>query len=161
MSNLVVITFADEESGSTALGRVKDLADAGRLTIVDSAVITKDADGKTKVDNQISEGAKTGGFVGGAIGLMISIFFLPVFGLIAGAVAGSMLGRNFKGNVDKAFVDGVTAELTPGTSALFVLVGGDPNGLTMALAPFKGKVFQTTLDNELEDELNKVLRTAG
>ena len=64
-------------------------------------------------------------------------------------------------SVDPTFVDDVTAELTPGTSALFVIVTGHAGTLSQALHPFNGKVFQTTLDPELEATLNDALADKG
>ena len=46
MKDLVVVTFANETDGTAALARVRELAGSGQLDIADSAVITKDADGK-------------------------------------------------------------------------------------------------------------------
>lgn len=159
MSELVVVTFASEDAGREALARVRGLQDSGALDLQDSAVILKDADGKTHVTNQISSGAKTGALVGGILGMMFSLFFLPVFGLVAGAAAGVIFGRSVSMNVDQDFVKEVTDELQPGTSALFVVLKGNVGALTAALEPFKGKVHQTTLDPDLEASLNEALRT--
>ena len=159
MSELVVITFASEQDGPEALGRVHDLRDAGRLDVQDSAVIMKDPDGKTHVANTVSSGTKSGALVGGMLGLLLGMFFLPLFGIVAGAAAGIAFARGVSMHVDKGFVDDVTNELTPGTSALFVVLNGDIGPLTSAVSPFKGKVFQTTLDPELEASLNQALET--
>jgi uncharacterized membrane protein len=159
MSDLVVVTFESEQAGREALGRVRSLQDTGALDLQDSAVILKDADGKTHVTNQVSSGAKTGALVGGTLGLMLGLFFLPLFGLVAGAAAGVMMGRSLSMNVDQDFVKDVTDELQPGTSALFVVLNGGTGALTAALGPFKGKVHQTTLDPELEASLNDALKT--
>ena len=159
MSELVVVTFASEQAGTEALGRVRGLQDSGALDVEDSAVILKDPDGKTHVTNQISSGAKTGALVGGTLGLMLGLFFLPVFGLVAGAAAGVIMGRSLSMNVDQDFVKDVVDELKPGTSALFVVLKGNVGALTAALEPFKGTVHQTTLDPELEASLNEALKT--
>jgi uncharacterized membrane protein len=161
MSELVVVIFASEASGPAALAHVRDLSQSGRIEVEDSAVITKDPDGRTHVTNQVSSGTKAGAVVGGMIGLLLATFFLPVFGLLAGAAAGGLFGRSMTSHVDKDFVADVTAELQPGTSALFVVVKGDPGALTLALGPFKGKVFQTTLDPDLEAALNESLKTGS
>ena len=162
MKDLVVVTFANEADGRTALGRVRDLAKAGQLEIGDSAVIIKDADGKTHVTNEVSSDTKSGAMIGGFLGLLLGLFFLPLFGLVAGGIAiGALFGRSMGQSVDPKFVDDVTAELTPGTSALFVIVTGHAGALSQALHPFNGKVFQTTLDPELEATLNDALADKG
>ena len=159
MSELVVITFSSEQAGPEALGRVRDLRDAGSLDLQDSAVIVKDPDGRTHVSNTVSSGTKSGAMVGGMLGLLLGLFFLPVFGLVAGAATGVLFGRSMSMNVDKSFVDDVTNELKPGTSALFVVLAGNVGALTAAVLPFKGTVYQTTLDPELEASLNRALAT--
>lgn len=159
MSELVVVTFSSEEAGREALARVRSLHEGGALDVQDSAVILKDADGKTHVTNQVSSGTKSGALVGGMLGLMFGIFFLPLFGLVAGAAAGAFMGHSLSMNVDKDFVKEVTDELQPGTSALFVVLAGGVSNLTSALEPFKGKVHQTTLDPELEASLNRALQS--
>ena len=162
MKDLVVVTFANEADGQTALARVRDLAKAGRLEIGDSAVITKDPDGKTHVTNEVSSDTKSGAMIGGFLGLVLGLFFLPVFGLVAGGIAiGALFGRSMGQSVDPTFVKEVTAELTPGTSSLFVIVTGHVGALSQALQPFNGKVFQTTLDPELEETLNDALANKG
>jgi uncharacterized membrane protein len=159
MSQLVVITFSSEEAGPEALKRVRDLGGAGGLDLQDSAVILKDPDGRTHVSNTVSSGTKSGALVGGMLGLLLGMFFLPLFGLLAGAATGVLFGRSMSMSVDKSFVDEITNELTPGTSALFVVLDGNVGALTSAVLPFKGKVFQTTLDPELEANLNRALET--
>ncbi|HKF85538.1 MAG TPA: DUF1269 domain-containing protein [Candidatus Limnocylindrales bacterium] len=161
MKDLVVVTFANEEAGREALSRVRELAAAGQLDVADSAVITKDADGKTHVTNEVSSDTKTGTIIGGFLGLLLGLFFLPVFGIVAGGAIGALLARSVGQSVDPKFVDEVTAELSPGTSALFVLAQGSSGALVQALRPFQGKVFQTTLDTDLEQALNDALRASG
>ena len=66
--------------------------------------------------------------------------------------------RDMHLGVDKKFIDEVTESLTPGMSALFVMVkGGDVNMAIAAFRPYDGKILQTTLSEEkvaaLEQEL--------
>ena len=161
MKDLVVVTFSNEADGQSALARVRDLARSGQLEIGDSAVITKDADGKTHVTNEVSSDTKTGAIIGGFLGLLLGLFFLPLFGIVAGGAIGALFGRSMGQSVDPTFVKEVTAELTPGTSSLFVIVTGHVGALSQALQPYNGKVFQTTLDPELEETLNDALANKG
>ena len=161
MKDLVVVTFANESDGAAALARVRELAAAGQLDVADSAVITKDANGKTHASNEVSSDTKTGTIIGGMLGLLLGLFFLPVFGILAGGAIGALLGRSLGQSVDPKFVEDVTAELTPGTSALFVLAGGSAGALVQALRPFQGKVFQTTLDTDLEQALDEALKASS
>ena len=52
-----------------------------------------------------------------------------------------------------------TADLTEDTSALFVVGSSDsPAAVTGALRPFKGKVYQTSLDPEEVAAIEEALR---
>ena len=56
----------------------------------------------------------------------------------------------------------MTEDLTENTSALFLL--GDsqsPSAVIGALEPYKGKVYQTTLDSEVEAQLQAALDKEG
>ena len=60
-------------------------------------------------------------------------------------------------NVDKKLIEDVTNDLTADTSALFVLGTGNASAVVSALEPYKGKVYQTTLDPEAEAQIQAAL----
>jgi len=47
--------------------------------------------------------------------------------------------------------------MTDDSSALFVLGSGTMSGVVGALDPYKGKVYQTTLDSEAEAQIQAAL----
>ena len=55
----------------------------------------------------------------------------------------------------------VTNDLGPGTSAVFVLVEGHACALVGSVRHLGGKVYQTTLDPDLEQQLNESLQSQG
>ena len=59
--------------------------------------------------------------------------------------------------MDKRLVEDVTADLSEDTSALFVIGSGSPAAVVGALQPYKGKVYQTTVDSETEQQLQAAL----
>ncbi len=60
--------------------------------------------------------------------------------------------------VDGDFVKDVSASLQPGTSALFVVVhDANPAVVRAVLEEHHGKVIQTTLSSEAEENLRKAL----
>lgn len=161
MSQLLVITFPKRETAGQAAASLKDIEKAGGLDIKDMAVVEKDAEGKVKVQHGLDKPTKGGAVGGGILGLLLSLLFFPVAGLLAGAALGAWIGRSLHENVDKKLVEDVTTDLTDDTSALFAVGEGDPGAALAALKPYKGKVYQTSLDAEMEREVNAALRHEG
>ena len=96
--------------------------------------------------------------LGGVFGAALTFIF-PLAGLAIGAAGGALIGKLLDRGLDKKFVTEVGNALTPGSSALVLSVGdGDAAAVRAAFDPFTGKVFQTSLDPELEDELNHALK---
>lgn len=158
MSDLVVLSFQTEEEAQKVLESLKQGKKEGLLQIDDAAVITKDADGKVHVKNQISRGTWTATGVGGLLGLLLGTIFFPVGGLILGLAGGALVGRMMNLGVDGKFVKDVQEQLTPGSSALFVLISKEHGSAEMAiLRQYEGKVLQTTLSTEDEEALKKAL----
>ena len=156
MSNLVVITFDNEEEAGKVREALK--AQSANISLDDSAVVVKDAEGEIHVKNEVDRGVAVGALGGGALGLLIGGLLFPVGGLVLGALGGALVGKMLDMGVDKKFVDDVGEHLQPGTSALFVLVREvNPNVALAALRPYKGKVIQTSLPPEAEAELRRIL----
>jgi uncharacterized membrane protein len=63
-------------------------------------------------------GALGGGFWGLLFGL---IFFVPILGLAIGAATGALFGSLADVGISDDFIDRVRQQVTPGTSALFLL----------------------------------------
>ena len=158
MSQLLVVTFEKRETAGQAGERLKGLNKAHGIDINDMAVVEKDADGKVHVHHGVDTTTAGGAIVGGTLGLLLGLVFFPVAGLAIGAIAGGFIGRSLHQNVDKKLVEVVTADLTENTSALFVVGSSNsPSSVIGALEPFKGKVYQTTLDAETEAQIQAAL----
>jgi uncharacterized membrane protein len=157
LSNLFVITFDDVREARAAREALGKLAGQGLLKVVDAAVITRDADNKLRVDNELESSTKTGALVGGLLGGLLSFLFPPA-GIVVGAVAGALVGKTIEPGVDQGFVKEVSAALKPGSSALFFMFDADdPAGALAALRPFRGTLYQTTLSSETEESLRHAL----
>lgn len=157
MSQLLVITFDARESAGQACERLKSLQSAHGAQIDDVAVVEKDVDGKVHVHHGFDRTTTGGAAVGGLLGLMLGLVFFPLAGLAIGAVIGGAIGHSLNANIDKKLVSDVTADLTPDTSALFVLGTGNHAAVIGALEPYKGKVYQTTLDPEAAAQVQAAL----
>jgi len=157
MSQLLVITFGQRETAGQAAERLKGIDKAHAVSIQDMAVVEKDADDKVHVHHGVDTATAGGAIGGGVLGLLLGLVFFPIGGLIIGAAAGAFIGRSLHHNIDKKLIDDVTNDLGENTSALFVIGDGSPAAVVGALEPFKGKVYQTTVDAETEAELQSAL----
>ncbi len=160
MSNLVVLTFDDTEQAVQAFEALKHAQSGGHLKIDDAAVIVKQESGKVEIKNQLDTGVKWGAVGGGVLGLLLAGLFFPLAGLAVGAIGGALIGKALDLGVDKKFVQDVTENLKPGSSALFVIGSSDnPAVVAGALRPFQGTIYQTTLPSDsvaaLQDALKK------
>jgi uncharacterized membrane protein len=157
MSQLLVVTFERRESGGQASERLKSLQSAHGAQIDDMAVVEKDAEGQIHVHHGMDKTTAGGAIVGGTLGLLLGLVFFPLAGLAIGAAFGGLIGRSLHHNIDKKLIEDVTNDLTPNTSALFVLGTGNASAVVSALEPYKGKVYQTTLDSEAEAQIQAAL----
>jgi uncharacterized membrane protein len=159
MSSLVVITFDNVEEAGRVRETLRSIEKGDYLSLNDSAVVVKDEEGKVSVQNQVDRGVKVGAVGGGVLGLLIGSVFFPFGGLLLGAVAGAVLGKMVDSGVDQRFVADVSADLVPGSSAIFILVReADPEVAIAALRPYKGQIYHTSLSTEAEESLRAVLK---
>lgn len=104
-------------------------------------------------------GALWAGFWGLLLGL---IFLAPLSGLAFGAAAGVVAGSLADIGIDDAFVRGIRADVTPGTSALFVLshyAAIEP--LTAALKDLDPRLLRANLTADEEERLRAVFAEEG
>lgn len=156
MSNLIVIVYDDAEGAGQMRETLASIEKLDRLSLDDSAVAVKDADGKVHVKNEMDRGVKIGAVGGGAIGLLIGSIFFPFAGIILGVLGGGLVGKMANLGIQKKFVQQVTDEMQPNSSALFVI--SREADIDLALAALRqhkgeGRVYQTTLSEEDEEVL--------
>ena len=158
MSSLVVISFDSPDEAEQVLKSLKGQTKYDNISFKDTALVSKDIDGKVHVKNEVSHGTMTATGVGALLGLMLGGLLFPVAGLLVGAGGGALIGRFMNLGVDGDFVKEVSESLQPGTSALFVLVhDANPAVVRAILQEHPGKVIQTTLSPEAEKSLKKAL----
>jgi uncharacterized membrane protein len=157
MNQLIVVAFDHLDDARTAMKRLRDLESEGRVAFEDTALVERDPDGKAHVRNEVSgttEGAAAiGAIVGGVLG-----FAFPLAGIALGAALGAAVGSLLDTGVSADFIDDIKGTLTPGKSALFLVVKqADADAVIAALRDFRGEVIQTTLDSEAEEALRQAL----
>ena len=158
MSNLIVIGFDDESTAFSMRAELVKMQKEYLIEMEDVVVVTKDDNDKVKLHqavNLTASGAVSGSFWGLLIGFL---FLNPIAGAAVGAGAGALGGKLADIGINDEFMKDLAETFTPGTSALFVLVRkATPDKVLDGLKGFKGKVLQTSLTKDKEEELRKVL----
>jgi uncharacterized membrane protein len=122
MVNLTAWKFDTVTGADEALGVLKGLQSQRLIDIHDGAVVRWEAGKKKPKTDQLSSTA-AGGALGGAFwGMLFGLlFFVPFLGMAIGAGMGALMGKFADYGIDDNFIKGVQQEVTPGTSALFLL----------------------------------------
>jgi len=158
MSNLVVIGFDSESEAFAMRAELGKLQKEYLLEMEDVVVVTRDEKGKVALHqamNLTAAGAVGGGFWGMLIG---TLFLNPLLGAAVGAGAGALSGKMSDVGINDDFMKQLGETLTDGTSALFVLVRkSTPDKVLERLKAFKGRVIQTSMTAEKEEELRAAL----
>jgi uncharacterized membrane protein len=158
MSNLVVIGFDDETTAFEMRAELAKMQKDYLIEMEDVVVVTKDENDKVKLHQAVNLTAS--GAVGGTFwGMLIGFLFLnPLAGAAVGAGAGALSGKLADIGINDQFMKDLGETFKPGTSALFVLVRkATPDKVLEGLKKFKGRVIQTSLTKDKEEELQKVL----
>jgi uncharacterized membrane protein len=124
MATLTAWKFDNADGAAQAEKKLVELSKQGLIEIQDAAIVEW-APGKKKpktkqLTNLTGAGALGGSFWGLLFGLL---FFVPLFGMAVGAAVGALGGAMADVGIDDDFIASVRSEVTPGTSALFVLSG--------------------------------------
>ena len=122
MATLTVWKFDDPGGADAAEKTLIDLSKQKLITIVDAATVSWPVDAKKPKTRQLTSmtgaGALSGSFWGLLFGLL---FFVPLLGVAVGAAAGALGGSLTDIGIDDDFIKSVRDEVTPGTSALFLM----------------------------------------
>lgn len=122
MGTLTVWRFDTADGAEAATRTLQDLSGKHLIRVHDAATVRWDAGAKKpktrQMHNLTGAGAAGGAFWGMLFGL---IFFVPLLGAALGAATGALAGSLSDVGIDDGFINRVRAEVTPGTSALFVM----------------------------------------
>lgn len=161
MSNLIVIVYPDELKAEQVRLDFLKMQKEYLITLEDAVIAIKKPDGKVKLLQMYHlalGGAVSGALWGTLIGLL---FMMPIFGLVVGAGTGAVAGALSDVGINDDFMKNLASSLTPGSSALFVLVDSQITDKVMAeLQGTGGKIVQTSLSTVDQEKLQKVLDEA-
>ena len=127
--------------------------------MVQDAAIVSWPEGAKKPKTQQSNSLTAVGALGGSFwGLLFGIlFFVPFLGMAIGAAMGALTGSLSDVGIDDDFIRTVREEITPGTSALFVLSSGAVmDKVHEAFEDTTMELVKTNLSNEQEAKLREV-----
>jgi uncharacterized membrane protein len=121
-ATLTVWKFDDPDGAREAVRSLERMQKENLLTILDFAVVSWEQ-GKKKPTTKQGASMGAAGALGGAFwGMLFGlIFFVPLLGAAVGAAAGGAMGSLADAGIDDDFIKSVRAEVTPGTSALFIM----------------------------------------
>jgi uncharacterized membrane protein len=122
MASLTVWKFQTPYGADAAMERLQMLQSQQLITVQDAAMVSWEA-GKKKPKTRQLHDTKMGGALGGAFwGMLFGlIFFIPILGLAIGAASGALMGSLADVGISDSFIKSVRDQITPGTSALFLL----------------------------------------
>jgi uncharacterized membrane protein len=158
MSDLVAIAYDDQETAETVRKTLFELSQGKVVELDDAVVVTRDDNGKVGLHqafNPVASGAAGGAIWGSLIGL---IFLMPLMGLLIGAASGALGGTITDVGVNDNFMKELGGKLTPGTSALVLLIRkSTPDKMLPRIEQYGGHVIQTSLSDEEEQRLRTAL----
>jgi uncharacterized membrane protein len=158
MATLTVWKFDDAYGAENAESTLQGLAKQELIQLHDAAVVSWPEGAKKPKTRQLASthgaGAAGGAFWGLLFGLL---FFIPLLGMAVGAAAGALAGSLTDVGIDDDFIQRVRSELTPGTSALFVMTSDAViDRVRNAFAGVDAHLITTNLSNDEENKLREV-----
>ncbi|MCE4266626.1 DUF1269 domain-containing protein [Rhodococcus globerulus] len=157
-ATLTVWKFPTPSGADTAITTLEDLQRQELIKLRDAALVSwPEGANKPKtrqLNNVTGAGALGGAFWGLLFGLL---FFIPLLGAALGAGIGALAGSLTDVGIDDEFIAGVRKNVTPGTSALFVLTSDAIiDRVHEAFDGQSGELVSTNLSHEQEQQLRNV-----
>jgi uncharacterized membrane protein len=157
-SKLVAIVYPDMNRAEDVYETLKMLQGEYLIDLEDVSYVVKDAKGKMKLHQSVNltgEGAAGGTIWGMLIGML---FFAPFAGALIGAGTGALAGAMSDYGIDDKFAKSLGKEMTPNSSAIFMLVrSATTDKVVPEISKFGGKILKTSLAEDAEMRLQKAL----
>ena len=166
MRDWIAITYPDVNQAEKTFNTMKRLVVEHLLEMDDAVYVTKDSDGEVDLHQMINlpaagatMGAVRGALWGGLIGLLfLSPLTGAAIGAAVGAGSGAIAGKFSDYGIDDKFVKQLSTEMTPNSSAIFVLVRNvTADKVVPEISKYGGKVLRTSLSTEAEERLQAAL----
>jgi uncharacterized membrane protein len=157
MATLTVWKFETPTGADDAVVTLESLAKQELIKVHDAATVSWMPDKKKPKTRQLNNLAGAGALGGAFWGLLFGLlFFIPLIGLAVGAAAGALAGSLTDVGIDDDFIRTVRDQVTPGTSALFVMTSDAVlDKVEEAFKGSHGRLISTNLSKEQEDKLRE------
>lgn len=158
MSTLSVWRFDTADAADRAVGTLEELSKQQLIHVRDAATVSWQPDAKKPKTRQLHSLAGAGALGGAFWGMLFGLLFLvPLLGAAIGAAAGALTGRFSDVGIDDDFIKRAREDITPGTSALFVLTDDAVlDKVRDAFAGTRADLLFTNLSAEQENRLREV-----
>ena len=130
--------------------------------MLDGAVVSWPPDEKKPKTRQLHSTTGAGALGGAFWGLLFGlIFFIPLVGAAIGAATGALAGSMTDVGITDDFIKSVRDEVTPGTSALFLMSqNAVVDRVRSAFADTHAQLIRTNLSDEQEAKLREAFGEA-
>jgi uncharacterized membrane protein len=162
MATLTAWKFDSSNGAQNALSLLERMQKEELLTVNDGAYVSWPEGTKKPKTEQLRNLKATGALGGSFWGLLFGlIFFVPLLGMAVGAAMGALSGAMVDVGISDDFIRKVRDQVTPGTSALFVMTSNVV--VDKVLEEFKetgATLISTNLSHEQEAKLREVFAEA-
>jgi uncharacterized membrane protein len=162
MATLTAWKFHTPDGAEQAIATLQNLASAELIKVQDAATVSWEEGRKSPKTRQLNNLAGAGALGGAFWGMLFGLlFFVPFLGMAVGAAVGSLSGMMTDVGIDDKFINRVREQVTPGTSALFVLTSDAViDKVQEAFAGQNPELISTNLSHEEEETLRSIFAEA-
>jgi len=163
MATLTAWRFDTPSGADAATATVRELVRVGAVSVLDLAVVRWTDGERTPTASPVLDDAAPvtlgAAFWGMLFGL---VFYIPLLGASVGAATGALAGTLTDVGIDDGFIHQVRDQVTPGTSALFLIADDDVvERVRDALQGALAELVLAELGLDQERALREVFEEAG
>lgn len=159
MATFTVWKFDDPTGADRSEELLESLQKQELIQVHDAAVVSWEQGQKKPKTRQARSMTKIGALGGAFWGLLFGLlFFIPLLGAAMGAAVGGLTGSLTDVGIDDDFIKQTREQVTPGTSALFVMTSGAVQDKVIEAfnaAGLNPQLIHTNLSNEQEELLRE------
>jgi uncharacterized membrane protein len=140
------------------VAKLEALAKQQLIKVHDAATVSWEPGKRRPRTRQLHNLAGSGALGGAFWGLLFGLlFFMPLLGMAVGAATGALAGSLTDVGIDDDFIRSVREQVTPGTSALFVMTSDAVlDKVEEAFAGTEMTLIHTNLSSDEEAKLREV-----